>query len=102
MISLITDLEKLSPVPGDAVFLRTRSLMRLQPNNFAAALEELDPAVSAPCVFPKQRQQILCEAAMCHLGLYAPNKVDKHQKTAGHARIAFGPEILISCAAIIL
>ena len=83
MISLITDLEKLSPIPGDAVFLRTRSIMRLQPDNFAAALEELDPAVTAPCVFPKLRQQILYEAAMCHLGLYLPNKDDNHLKKAG-------------------
>ena len=83
MISLITDLEKLSPVPGDAIFLRTRSLMRLQPYNFAAALEELDPAVTAPCVFPKQRQQILYEAAMCHMGVYSQNKDDNHRKTAG-------------------
>jgi serine/threonine protein kinase len=83
MIGLITDFEKLSPIPGDALFLRTRSIIRLQPNNFAAALEELDPAVSAPCVFPKLRQQILYEAAMCHLGVYSQNNDDNHLKTAG-------------------
>lgn len=83
MIELLTDLEKLSPIPGDALFLRTRSLMRLPPENYAAALEELGPAVTAPCVFPKMRQQILFEAAICHAGLSQQVKGESHIKTAG-------------------
>ena len=89
-ISLVADVEKLSPIQGDAVFLRTRSLLRLQPDNFVAALEELDPAVTAPCVFPKLRQQILYEAAMCHMGLYAKEKDDNHLKTAGNLASQWG------------
>ena len=83
MMGLLTDLEKLSPIPGDALFLRTRSLMRLPPENFAAALEELGPAVNAPCVFPKMRQQVLFEAAICHAGLFQLVKDESHIKTVG-------------------
>lgn len=70
MSSLTADIERLSPIRGDAFFARLRAYVCLVPLDFQGAARELEKAIESPCVFPRLKSRILYEAAMCHMGIY--------------------------------
>jgi len=70
MKSLTVDIERHSPIPGDAFFARLRAYACLVPLDYQGAAKELELAIKSPCVFPRLKSRILYEAAMCHMGIY--------------------------------
>ena len=70
MNNLTVDVERLSPVPGDAFFARLRAYVCLVSPDFQGAAMEFDKALESPCIFPRLKPRLLYEAAMCHMGIY--------------------------------
>lgn len=69
MNHLISDIEHMSPVPGDAFFARLRAYVFLAAMDYRGAAKELDLAIESPSVFPRLKSRMLYEAAMCHAGI---------------------------------
>ena len=72
MNSLTVDIERHSPIPGDAFFARLRAHACLVSLDFVGAAKELEKAIESPCIFPRLKSRILYEAALCHMGIYFP------------------------------
>ncbi len=77
---LTVDVERLSPVPGDAFYARLRGYLCLVSMDFKGAATEFDKALESPCIFPRLKPRLLYEAAMCHMGIYfGTGRTDQHE-----------------------
>jgi len=85
MNSLILDLERLSPVPGDALFGRLRAYVHLVAFDYRGAARELDQALESPSVFSRLKSRMLYEAAICHTGVYSFETEQKDQTELNRA-----------------
>lgn len=69
MNSITVDIERLSPISGDAFFARLRAYVHAGAMDFKRAAKEFEIALESPCVFPRLRSRMLYETAMCYSGM---------------------------------